>query len=167
VELLLPRLQHGSNIEAAMLGSVDIFVLSRPGVDPCGINSEVPNRSPCSFDLFASWDRDHLSSPLILKLILLHCPRWLVREITTNILAVGAPTAITTSHHPIEQGWMPRPVWCCHWSGGSSLYANACLGWLLCHDTGLCLLIGAGLCLLLAQWPSSYEGSSFPGEGAG
>jgi hypothetical protein len=70
----------------------------------------VSNHSPCSFDHGASWDSDSLSSPLILKLTLLHCLCWLVREITTNVLAVGAPIVIAASCHPTEQGRMPPPV---------------------------------------------------------
>jgi hypothetical protein len=67
-------------------------------------------------------------------------------ETMVNVLMAVAPSAITTSRHPIEQGCMPpslvghrrRP-------GESLLCAGACLGLLLCRDTGFCLLIGVEL----------------------
>jgi hypothetical protein len=61
---------------------------------------------------------------------------------------------------------MPPTVRHCHRSGGSLLCASACLGLLLCHDTGLCLLIGVGLCLLQMRWPLSYRGSSLLRKGS-
>jgi hypothetical protein len=69
-----------------------------------GINSEVLNRSSCSFLSSASWDKNHLSSPPTLKLALLRCPWWLVGEIMANVPTAGTSTMITASHHPVEQG---------------------------------------------------------------
>jgi hypothetical protein len=40
------------------------------------------------FQSSPSWDRNRLSSPLILKLVQLHFPRWLVGETTASILVV-------------------------------------------------------------------------------
>jgi hypothetical protein len=67
-------------------------------------------------------------------------------EITVNVLPVGVPAAITASHHPIEQRWMPPPVGHLHRPGVSLTCAGACLGLLLCHDAGLRFFIGVGLC---------------------
>jgi hypothetical protein len=51
-----------------------------------------------------SQDGDHLSSPLIWKLILSHCPQWLVGEITANVLMVGALTMMIVSPFPLSKG---------------------------------------------------------------
>jgi hypothetical protein len=59
-------------------------------------------------------------------------------EIMTNVFAVGALAVIIVNHRLIEQGWTPPPVEHRHRSGGSPLYAGACLGFLLCRDAGLC-----------------------------
>jgi hypothetical protein len=80
-----------------------------------------------------------------------------------------SPTTLAASRRPIEQGWMPPPVGDHHLSGGSLLYVSACLGFLLCHDTSLCLLIGVRLYLLQMQWlhrrwSSSCKSSSSPQE---
>jgi hypothetical protein len=78
----------------------------------------------------------------------------------------GSPTTIAASCHPIKHGRMPPPVGHHHQSGGSLLYAGACLGLLLCHDVGLCSKIVVGLSLLQMQWPSSCRSSSLPRRGS-
>jgi hypothetical protein len=59
-------------------------------------------------------------------------------EITANVLAEEAPTAIAASHRPIEEGRTPPPNWHRHRSSGSLLYVSTCLGLLLYCETSLC-----------------------------
>jgi hypothetical protein len=94
---------------------------------------------------------NHPSPPLILKLALLRRQQWLVRVMMVDAHAVGAPTAITASCHPVAQGWAPPLVSHRRQSGEFLSYADACLGLLLCRDANLCLLIGVGTCLLHTQ----------------
>jgi hypothetical protein len=70
----------------------------------------------------------------------------------TNVLVVGAPTTMATSRGPVEQGGTPPPVRPRHRSGGSLLYAGACLGLLPYCDASLCLLIGVGFLLFQMWW---------------
>jgi hypothetical protein len=93
-------------------------------------------------------NRNRLSPPLILRLALLCCPRWLVRVTTVDAPAAGVPTAITTHRRPVAQGRAPPLVRHRHQPGESSTYADACLGLLLHRDTDFCSLIGAGPRLL-------------------
>jgi hypothetical protein len=120
----------------------------------------VLNHSPCSFDLWQVGIENRLSSPPILKLAMLHCPRWLAGETMLNVLAVGAPAVITANCHPAEQGRMP-PCLAGHRRrlGESLLCADACLGLLLCRDT-------EGLRLLRIRRPLSCMGTSLPGRGS-
>jgi hypothetical protein len=56
---------------------------------------------------------------------------------------------ITASHSPVKQGQTPSSLTGHRRRLGESLLcAGACLGLLLCHDVGFCLLIGVGLHLL-------------------
>jgi hypothetical protein len=66
-----------------------------------------------------------------------------------NVSVVGAPIAITASRRPVEQGRMP-PSLVGHrrQPGESLLYADACLGLLLCRHGGFCLFIGVGFRIL-------------------
>jgi hypothetical protein len=70
-----------------------------------------------------------------------------------NVPVARAPTAITASRRPVEQGWMP-PSLARHRRrlGESLLYVGACLGLLLYCDISFCLLIGIGLHLLRTWW---------------
>jgi hypothetical protein len=66
-----------------------------------------------------------------------------------NVPATGDPTMITTSRHPVEQGWTPPSLAGHHHQPGESLLCvGTYLGLFLCHDVGFCLLIGIWLHLL-------------------
>jgi hypothetical protein len=61
---------------------------------------------------------------------------------------------------------MPPLVGHRHRPGESPLYADTCLGLLLCHDMGFYLLIGVGFCLLYMWWPLNCKGSFLLGRGS-
>jgi hypothetical protein len=73
------------------------------------------------FSSLVSWDGNHLSPPLILKLALLPHPQWLVGVTMADIPTAAAPTVITISHCSVMQGWMPPPVGHRHRPGESLL----------------------------------------------
>jgi hypothetical protein len=83
-----------------------------------------------------------------------------------SIPVAGATTAITTSCHPITQGWTPPLARPHHRPGESLLLIDAHLGLLLCHDADFCLLIGVGLHLLCMRWLSSCKSSSMLRRGS-
>jgi hypothetical protein len=64
----------------------------------------------------------------------------------------GSPAAITASCHPVAQGQMPPLVSPHRRPGESLLRVGTCLGLLLCHDVGFCLLIDVGLHLICMLW---------------
>jgi hypothetical protein len=68
-------------------------------------------------------------------------------ETMVNVPMVGAPTVITDSRRPIEQGLTPPSLAGHHHRSGESLLC-ACLGLLHCCDADFCLLIGGGVRLL-------------------
>jgi hypothetical protein len=83
-----------------------------------------------------------------------------------SIPVAGATTAITTSCHPITQGWTPPLARPHHRLGESLLLIDAHLGLLLCRDADFCLLIGVGLHLLCMRWLSSCKSSSMLRRGS-
>jgi hypothetical protein len=88
-----------------------------------------------------SWDRKHIFLPLILKLALPHCLRWLVGETTTSVLVVATFALMATSCRPIKQGRTPPPFGHRHWLGGVLLYASTCLGLLVVMPVSACRLV--------------------------
>jgi hypothetical protein len=83
-----------------------------------------------------------------------------------NVPVAGALATITTNRRPTEQGRShPSLAGHHHQPGESLLCVNAHLGLLLCRDTGFCLLIGVGHCLLCMRRPLSCKGSSLLGRG--
>jgi hypothetical protein len=81
----------------------------------------------------------------------------------SNLNTVGALTAITASHHPIEQVWTPPFLARHHHQPRESLlYASAYLGLLLCRKVGFCLLISIGLHLVLHTVTVELQGVTSP-----
>jgi hypothetical protein len=99
----------------------------------------------------ASLDGNHPSPPLILKLAMLHCLRWLVGVIAADAPAVGVSVVIAARRCPVVQRRALPLVWHCRRPGESSSCVDAHLGLVLTRDAGICLLIGIGPRLLVLR----------------
>jgi hypothetical protein len=106
------------------------------------INSEVFNCSPCFFILyefrrgspFPTIDPEVHPAPMHVMAS---------GDDDNRCSHSGGPAVIVTYCRPIVRGWAPPPI-VLHRRPGESPRADVCLGSLLHHDIGLCLLTGVG-----------------------